>query len=216
VYVNKRWGYSVSTIHQDRRAAIVPTRRPHKRAPTTPEKANDQAEIGSPERNLDGNVARVVRGVFSKNLEEYLKERGITAQFFEFAEHTMTVDAAVGRLGVSRERIIKSMLFIDDSGLPVLGIVTGDRRIDEKKLALACGANKVRRANPAEVKQFTGYDVGAVPPVGHKTKIRTFIDEKVIALDKVIGGGGEIKMLLEIDPADVRRLTNGEVRSIGV
>jgi prolyl-tRNA editing enzyme YbaK/EbsC (Cys-tRNA(Pro) deacylase) len=39
----------------------------------------------------------------------------------------MTVDAAVRRLGVSREKIIKSMLFIEGGGLPVLGIVTGDR-----------------------------------------------------------------------------------------
>jgi len=138
----------------------------------------------------------------------------IDAKFFKFAEHTMTIDAAVGRLGVSREKIVKSMLFIDDSGLPVLGILTGDRRIDEKKLALACGAKRVRRANSAEVKQFTGYDVGAVPPVGHKTEIRTFIDEKVIAHDKVIGGGGEINALLEISPTEVKRLTNGEVRSI--
>jgi len=152
--------------------------------------------------------------VASKNIEEYLKEMGVRAKFFRFEEHTMTVEAAVSRLGVSRERIIKSMLFIDDSGLPILGIVTGDKRIDEKKLALACGAGRVRRANPIEVKQFTGYDVGAVPPVGHKTNIRTLIDEKVIAFHNVIGGGGDIKTLLEIDPAEVRRLTRGEVRSI--
>jgi len=147
-------------------------------------------------------------------LEQYLKEMGIVAKFFKFEEHTMTVDAAASRLRVGREKIIKSILFIDDSDLPVLGIVTGDKRIDEKKLALACEAKRVRRANPSEVRYFTGYDVGAVPPVGHKTKIRTLIDEKVIALDKVIGGGGEIKTLLEISPAEVRRLTNGEVRSI--
>jgi prolyl-tRNA editing enzyme YbaK/EbsC (Cys-tRNA(Pro) deacylase) len=64
----------------------------------------------------------------------------------------MTVDAATNRLGMSHEKIIKSMLFIDDAGFPVLGIVTGDKRVSEKKLAAACGAQKVRRANPAEVK----------------------------------------------------------------
>lgn len=150
----------------------------------------------------------------SKELEEYLKEMGVCARFFRFEEHTMTVDAAVSRLGVSREKIIKSMLFIDDSGTPVLGIVTGDRRIDEKKLASVYGAKEVRRANPAEVRQFTGYDVGAVPSVGHKTSIRTLIDEKVIAFQRVIGGGGDIKTLLEIDPAEVVRLARGEVRNI--
>lgn len=64
------------------------------------------------------------------------------------------------------------------------------------------------------MKRFTGYDVGAVPPVGHKKPIRTFIDEKVIRFNKVIGGGGEISILLEISPMDIRRLTNGEVKHI--
>jgi len=150
----------------------------------------------------------------SRSLKEYLEKMGVSARFFKFKEHTMTVDAAVSRLGVSRERIIKSMLFVDDEGLPVLGIVTGDRRVSEKKLARACGAKRVRRANPAEVKRFTGYEVGGVPPVGHKRKIRTFIDEKVMSFDKVVGGGGEINALLEISPAEIRRLTDGEVRDI--
>lgn len=149
-----------------------------------------------------------------EDLEGYLKKNGVEARFFKFEEHTMTVDAAVSRLGVSRERIVKSILFIDDAGLPVLGLVSGDKMVDEKKLARACGAKKVRRANPVEVKEFTGYEVGAVPPVGHKTQIRTFIDEKVMGFEKVVGGGGKINMLLEINPAEIRRLTKGEVVDI--
>ena len=152
--------------------------------------------------------------MLNEDLRGYLRRLGIKAQFYQFEEHTMTVDAAVRRLGVSREKIIKSMLFIEDGGLPVLGIVTGDRRVSEKKLAKACGTAKVRRAGPDEVKEFTGYDVGAVPPVGHKTRIRTFVDEKVMSHDNVIGGGGEIDVLLKINPADIKLLANGEVRDI--
>ena len=126
----------------------------------------------------------------------------------------MTVDAAANRLGISRERIIKSILFVDDSGLPVLGIVTGDKRVSEVKLARVCGARYVRKAGAAEVKRFTGYDVGAVPPVGYKVKVRTFIDEKVMRFEKVVGGGGEINVLLEISPTDIKRLTNAAVADI--
>jgi Cys-tRNA(Pro) deacylase len=148
------------------------------------------------------------------DLREYLKKMGVEAHFYQFEGHTMTVDAAVRRLSVNREKIIKSMLFIEGTGLPVLGIVTGDRKVSERKLATACGTTKVRRADPDEVKGLTGYDVGAVPPVGHKVRIRTFIDEKVMALDKVIGGGGEINVLLEINPIEIRRLSHGEVKDI--
>ena len=150
----------------------------------------------------------------SEDLQKYLEKMGVSARFFRFEEHTMTVDAAISRLGVSREKIIKSMVFIDEVGLPVLGIVTGEKRVSEKKLAMVCEANKVKRANSGQVKKFTGYDVGAVPPVGHKTQIRTFIDEKVMSFDKVIGGGGETNKLLEISPAEIKRLTMGEVKDI--
>ncbi|MBS7635214.1 YbaK/EbsC family protein [Candidatus Bathyarchaeota archaeon] len=150
----------------------------------------------------------------SESLKKRLESIGVNAVFLRFEEHTMTVDAAAKQLGVSRERIIKSLLFVDDAGLPVLAIVTGDKRVDEAKLAAACNAKNVRRATPEEVKRFTGYNVGAVPPVGHERTIRTIIDEKVLQFDRVIGGGGDVNMLLEISPSDIRRLTNSQIKNI--
>lgn len=150
----------------------------------------------------------------SEFLRRHLESMRVDAVFLRFEEHTMTVDAAARQLGVSRERIIKSLLFVDDAGLPVLAIVTGDKRVDEAKLAAACNAKNVRRATPEEVKSFTGYDVGAVPPVGHKSMIRTIIDESVLQFDRVIGGGGDVNMLLEISPSDIRRLTNSQIKNI--
>lgn len=80
----------------------------------------------------------------SEDLEKYLEKMGVTARFFNFEEHKMTVDAAVNRLGVSREKIIKGIVFIDDAGLPILGIVTGDKRVSKKKLAASCDAVSAR------------------------------------------------------------------------
>jgi len=68
----------------------------------------------------------------SEDLREYLEKMGVNARFFRFQGHTMTVDAAVSRLGVNREKIIKSMVFVDEVGLPILGIVTGEMRVSEK------------------------------------------------------------------------------------
>lgn len=126
----------------------------------------------------------------------------------------MTVEAAERRLGVDRGRIIKSMLYVDERGIPLLAIVTGDRMVDEKRLAEVCGVERVRRARPRAVKSLTGYEVGALPPLGHKRAIRTIIDREVLELDVVYGGGGAINRLLEISPKDIRRLTGAEVADI--
>jgi Cys-tRNA(Pro) deacylase len=149
-----------------------------------------------------------------EELETYLRKEGVTARILTFKDHTITVADAEKRLGVGRERIIKSLLFVDENDVPMFGIVSGDRRVSEQKLVIVVGARRVRIARPSTVKSLTGYEVGALPPVGHKTKIRTIIDPKVMAFEKVYGGGGATNALLEIAPRDIQRLTNAEVVDI--
>ncbi|MEM3672848.1 MAG: aminoacyl-tRNA deacylase [Candidatus Bathyarchaeia archaeon] len=152
--------------------------------------------------------------MFSEELKKYLKRMKVDIEFFEFKGHTVTIDVAVKQFGAPPEGIIKSIIFMDDAGSPLLAIVTGDKRVSEEKLANAAGVKSVRSANPIGVKVFTGYDAGAVPPVAHKTRIRTFIDERSMAYEKVIGGGGQINMPFEINPIGIRGRTNGEVKDI--
>jgi Cys-tRNA(Pro) deacylase len=149
-----------------------------------------------------------------KDLESYLKDKGVNARIIIFDKPTTTVSEAENVLGISRERIIKSMVFIDDKGLPILAIVTGDKKIDMKKLTKECEVKEVRLANPIEVKKFTGYEVGATPPFGFKNPIKTIIDPKVLEFDKVYGGGGAMNALLEINTKDLLKLTNGKIAYI--
>ena len=149
-----------------------------------------------------------------EKLETYLRNEGVNAKVLTFGKHTMTVEDAERQLGISRERIIKSMLFVDEKGVPMLGIVTGDKKVSEKKLMEVYGAQKVKIARPSVVKSLTGYEVGALPPVGHKRTVKTFIDPKVMSFDKIYGGGGAVNALLEIDPRDIKRLTEAEVVDI--
>jgi len=149
-----------------------------------------------------------------EKLETYLRKERVNARILTFKEHTMTVEDAEKQLGISRERIIKSMLFVNEKGVPLVGIVTGDKKVSGEKLMEVCGARTVKIARPSAVKSLTGYEVGALPPVGYKKAIRTFIDPKVMTFDKVYGGGGAVNALLEIDPQDIKRLTNAEVMDI--
>ncbi|HDD33745.1 MAG TPA: aminoacyl-tRNA deacylase [Thermofilaceae archaeon] len=117
-------------------------------------------------------------------------------------------------LGVDRSRIVKSLLFVDEKGVPVLAIVTGDSMVDEEKLARVLGVKRVRKARPRAVRNITGYEVGALPPVGHKKPVKTVIDVKVMEKDVVYGGGGSVNKLLEISPRDIKKLTGALVADV--
>jgi len=52
--------------------------------------------------------------------------------------------------------------------------------------------------------------------MGHKQRIKTVIDEKVLEKEFVYGGGGTEKHLLKISPKDVQKLTDAIVADIGM
>lgn len=145
-------------------------------------------------------------------LRTFLKNKEVDFRILRFNSKTTTVKEAERALGINRAKIVKTILFVDEKINPILAIVTGNRRVDEKKLARVCGLKSVRKAAPEEVKMFTGYDVGALPPVGHN--ILTVIDEDVLKNDVVYGGGGDVNSLLEIKTRDLKRLTNAIIAKI--
>lgn len=69
---------------------------------------------------------------------------GIEVQPREFAESTRTAAEAASAIGVELGQIVKSLVFTVD-GQPVLALVSGDRQLDEHKLAAAAGGQGARR-----------------------------------------------------------------------
>ncbi len=150
-----------------------------------------------------------------EELKAYLANSGISAEILELEDEVKTVNQAAKALGISKEQIIKTIMFIDALGEPVLAIVRGDQKVDSKKLANVVETLGVRMASAKEVKKHSGYAIGGLPPIGHKQKIKTVIDKKVLEKEFVYGGGGTEKHLLKISPKDVQKLTDAIVADIG-
>jgi prolyl-tRNA editing enzyme YbaK/EbsC (Cys-tRNA(Pro) deacylase) len=53
-----------------------------------------------------------------------------------------------------------------------------------------------------------------MPPVAHKNRIVTVIDQKAMSFNKVYGGSGKAEALMEIDPHDIAKLTDAKVADI--
>jgi Cys-tRNA(Pro) deacylase len=148
------------------------------------------------------------------NLEAFLRQAGIDGEVIRLPVGTPTVGRAAEALGVTADRIVKSLLFRARDGECVLVIAAGAARVDSKKLAAVTGKDRWRLGPPEVVQAVTGYPAGGTPPVGHAIKLRVLLDAKAAALDVVYGGGGALDCMLRIRIADIRRLTGAEVHDL--
>ncbi len=130
----------------------------------------------------------------------------------ELPADTSTAEAAARAVGAPQGSIVKSLIFLAD-GVPWLVLVSGDQRADVKRMRSLFGLSKrrLRIAQPAEVLQHTGFEVGGVPPVGHSPPLRTLIDQTLGRFDTVWAAAGNAHAVFPIAYEQLVAITQGEV-----
>ncbi|PSG97074.1 hypothetical protein BRD56_07430 [Thermoplasmatales archaeon SW_10_69_26] len=145
----------------------------------------------------------------SSDVERTAEELRIQADLHAQLQDASTVQAAADALDVEADQIGKSIVLMVADEEPVVVLVRGPDVVSLEKVAdhVSVDAEEnVRLAEPDEIQSFTGYPVGAVPPIGHERPLRTLIDQRVLDQDMVYVGGGSEDVMLEIKAADLRKL----------
>jgi prolyl-tRNA editing enzyme YbaK/EbsC (Cys-tRNA(Pro) deacylase) len=114
---------------------------------------------------------------------------GLDLEVRAFPNGTRTAADAAAAVGCDVAQIVKSLVFVVDDE-PILALVGGADRLDERRLAVAAGGDRVRRASAEEVRLATGYAIGGVPPFGHTQALRCFVDEALLSHDVVWAAAG--------------------------
>jgi prolyl-tRNA editing enzyme YbaK/EbsC (Cys-tRNA(Pro) deacylase) len=142
------------------------------------------------------------------HLEAFMAENGIPGEIVSLPVQTLTVSDAAVAVGTSPERIVKSLLFLVDER-PVLAIACGTARVDRRPIAahFGVGRKRVKLADAETVAAITGYPIGAVPPFGHRQRLHTIIDPRVLQMPSIYAGGGAESALLRVSPGDIVRVT---------
>ena len=154
--------------------------------------------------DIHPNVVRVM---------EAARERGLEITTKRFPEGTKTAADAAAAIGVSVGQIVKSLVFGVDSEI-VMALVSGSNQLDEKKLALAAGGAKCSRVDADAVRAATGYPIGGVPPFGHTTQLRVFVDPDLLQYDEVWGAAGTWNDNFGANPNDIVRVAGGVVADL--
>lgn len=123
-----------------------------------------------------------------------------------------TSQEAADALHITVGQIAKSVVFrrVASEGRPeaaVLVVTSGDKRVDEKRVAAHTG--KLARADADFVKASTGFSIGGVAPLAHATPVVTLIDRELFRFEEIWAAAGHPNGVFRLSPGDLVRLTGG-------
>ena len=146
----------------------------------------------------------------AQNVAATAKDLGLDINIVEFDETTRTAGDAANAIGCQVAQIVKSLLFLV-GGQPVMPLVSGANRLDDRKLArvFGVGRKKVKRADADQVKELTGFSIGGVPPFGHSTTIPIYVDEDLLQFEIVWAAAGTPHAVFAISPKDLIAASGG-------
>lgn len=129
-----------------------------------------------------------------------------------FPQGTRTAKDAARAVGCEVGQIVKSLVFVA-GGKPVVALVSGANRLDERRLAALAG-KPVVKADPATARQATGYAIGGVPPFGYPTEVPVFMDRELMGYGVVWAAAGRPDSVFEINPERLRELSGATVSDL--
>lgn len=151
----------------------------------------------------------------ASDLQAYMDQNSIRGEIIRLDQPTPTVPDAARAVGAAPEQIVKTILF-QVNGEPALGIAGGTTPIDRRVIAgqYQVGRKQVKIAPPETVLEILGYPVGTVPPFGHRRKLPAMLDQALLGLEEIYGGGGEINALVRMAPAHLAEVTGAVITDL--
>lgn len=138
---------------------------------------------------------------------------GLVVEPRRFPEGAKTAVDAANAIGCEVAQIVKSLIFGVDGEI-VLAYVSGVNQLDEQKLARAAGGLMCQRVDANVVRETTGYPIGGVPPFGHATVLRVFIDPDLLVHEVVWAAAGTWHDVFPLSPHDLQRVSGGAVTDL--
>lgn len=150
----------------------------------------------------------------AQRVQDALRAQGFINEVMEHEQTTRTARDAAAALGCTVGQIVKSLVFrAAVSGRGVLVEASGVNRVNEARLAGYVG-EPLERADPDFVRETTGYAIGGIPPLGHRTAMLTFIDQDLLQYAEIWAAAGTPNAIFRLTPDELVRMTGGQVVEI--
>jgi Cys-tRNA(Pro) deacylase len=135
---------------------------------------------------------------------QFLRKLGVP-----FSEHPYPYEERGGttvsarELGVDEHAVVKTLVMQDEAARPLIVLMHGDRKVSTKNLARQIACKSVEPCKPETAHRHSGYQVGGTSPFGTRKPLPVYVEQSILALEKIYINGGRRGYLLGIAPADM-------------
>jgi len=144
-----------------------------------------------------------------------LDELGIPYKVLVQAHKARDVEGAAAERGVPVEQVVKTLLVRRPDKRHVIALVRGDQRLSLSKLARLVKVKDLEMAPEADVPRITGYQIGAVAPLGlRRSDVPIYVDHHILEEPRVGISAGRHDTGLELDSKDLVGAVRGQVGDI--
>lgn len=150
----------------------------------------------------------------AQKVQDALKALGFANVVIEHEQTTRSAKEAAQAIGCAVGQIVKSLIFVTkDSRKPVLILVSGPNRVNEARMGELLGES-LERATPDFAQEVSGYAIGGVPPLGHRSSLLTFIDQDLLQYAEIWAAAGTPHAVFKLTPQEMLRMTGGQAISV--
>ena len=138
---------------------------------------------------------------------QFLRRHGVVFSDhpYPYEEHGGTAVSSRA-LGVDEHRVVKTLVMQDDAAKPLIVLMHGDRKVSTKNLARQIGCKSVEPCKPEAANRHSGYLIGGTSPFGTRKAMPVYVEQSILALDKIYINGGRRGYLVGIDPRAISAL----------
>ena len=147
-----------------------------------------------------------------KKIKQILASRRIE---FEEIEHeaVYTSHKAARVIGLETEEAgVKSLVFKTREGGFILVLNPGNKKVDTRQISQMEDTKSIYFASPEEVLKVTGIPIGSVPPFGHKTGLRTYLNEVLLDCEYLYFNPGSHTRTIKLKSEDLLRVLDRPIR----
>lgn len=149
----------------------------------------------------------------ANEVRAFFNARGLRKEIHSFEDSTHNSELAAQTLGVRVGQIAKTILLMVDES-PVIVVISGDLRVDFKKVKALRGGRKVRLGGPEDVVAHTGFKVGAVSPVALPGGIPVYQDLSLRRFETIYPAAGETNNMFVTTPGELLSLIGAQEKDL--